>query len=56
MQPRTVPDMEERTKATGEKLKSILKGKYFEWWIKVLVPRVGKILQPTQRGLVKPGK
>ncbi len=53
MQPRTVPDMEERTKATGEKLKSILKGKYFEWWIKVLVPRVGKILQPTEYGVVK---
>ncbi len=55
MQPRTVPDMEERTQATGEKLKSILKGKYFEWWIKVLVPRVGKILQPTEYGVAKGG-
>ncbi|MGN1195654.1 MAG: hypothetical protein ACI4SB_09235, partial [Acutalibacteraceae bacterium] len=50
LQPRTVPDMETRTEQTAEKLKTILKGRYFAWWIKVLTPRVTRILQPTQYG------
>ena len=48
--PRTLPDLSERVKPMGEKLGSVLKGKYFEWWIHVLTPRVEHILQPTLRG------
>lgn len=53
MYPDMIPSMDERAKIIGEKLKTILKGRYFEWWIDVLVPRVKYILQPTHHGKIK---
>lgn len=53
MYPDMVPSMDERSKAIGDKLKCILKGKYFEWWIDFLVPKVKYILQPTFYGRTK---
>lgn len=50
MQPDMIPSMDERAKFIGEKLKCVLKGRYFEWWINVLVPRVKYLLQPTHHG------
>ena len=37
----------------GDKLKCILIGKWFHWWIEFLVPKVGKILNPTHYGKVR---
>ena len=53
MYPSTIPSTEEKAKKIGEKLKCILIGRWFHWWIDFLVPRVGKILNPTHRGKVK---
>lgn len=53
MYPDMIPSMDERSKIIGEKLKTILKGRYFEWWIDVLVPRVKYILQPVHHGRIK---
>ena len=50
MYPDTYPSMDERAKVIGDKLKTVLKGKYFELWINFLVPKVKYILQPTHRG------
>ena len=53
MYPDMIPSMDERAKVIGEKLKCVLKGRYFEWWIDFLVPRVKYILQPTHYGITK---
>ncbi len=53
MYPSTIPSTEEKAKKIGEKLKCILIGRWFHWWIDFLVPRVGKILNPTHRGKIK---
>ena len=50
MKPDTIPGMDERSQIMGDKLKTILKGRYFEWWINVLIPRVNNILNPLHRG------
>ena len=41
-----------KAKKVGDKLKCILIGRWFHWWIDFLVPRVGKILNPTHYGKV----
>ncbi len=51
--PSTIPGTEEKAKKIGDKLKCILIGKWFHWWIDFLVPKVGKILNPTHRGKTK---
>lgn len=53
MYPDMSPSMDERSKVIGEKLKCILKGRYFEWWIDFLVPKVKNILQPVHYGKIK---
>jgi len=53
MYPSYVPGTDEKAKKVGEKLKCILIGKWFHWWIDFLVPRVGKILNPTHYGKQK---
>lgn len=53
MYPSTIPSTDEKAKKIGEKLKCILIGRWFHWWIDFLVPRVGKILNPTHRGKIK---
>ena len=53
MYPDMLPSMDERSKVIGEKLKCVLKGRYFEWWIDTLVPRVKNILQPMHHGRKK---
>lgn len=53
MYPDMLPSMDERSKVIGEKLKCVLKGRYFEWWIDTLVPRVKHILQPMHHGRKK---
>lgn len=50
MYPGYIPGIDEKAKKVGEKLKCILIGRWFHWWIDFLVPRVGKILNPTHRG------
>lgn len=51
--PSTIPSTDEKAKKIGDKLKCILIGRWFHWWIDFLVPRVGKILNPTHYGKVK---
>ena len=53
MSPSYIPGTDEKAKKVGDKLKCILIGKWFHWWIDFLVPRVGKILNPTHYGRVK---
>ncbi len=53
MYPSYIPGTDEKAKKVGEKLKCILIGKWFHWWIDFLVPRVGKILNPTHYGKQK---
>lgn len=53
MYPDMIPSMDERSKIIGEKIKTVLKGRYFEWWIDFLVPRVKYILQPVHHGKTK---
>ncbi len=53
MYPSYIPGTDEKAKKVGDKLKCILIGKWFHWWIDFLVPRVGKILNPTHYGRVK---
>lgn len=53
MYPSTVPATEEKAKKIGEKLKCILIGRWFHWWIDFLVPKVGRILNPVHRGKTK---
>ncbi len=53
MSPRYIPGTDEKAKKVGDKLKCILIGKWFHWWIDVLVPRVGKILNPVHYGKIK---
>lgn len=53
MSPSYIPGTEEKAKKVGEKLKCILIGKWFHWWIDFLVPRVGRILNPTHYGKQK---
>ena len=51
--PSYIPGTDEKAKKVGDKLKCILIGKWFHWWIDFLVPRVGKILNPTHYGKIK---
>ncbi len=53
MYPRYIPGTEEKARKVGDKLKCILIGKWFHWWIDFLVPRVGKILNPIHYGKQK---
>lgn len=53
MYPSYIPGTDEKAKKVGDKLKCILIGKWFHWWIDFLVPRVGKILNPTHYGRMK---
>ena len=53
MYPSYIPGTAEKAKKVGDKLKCILIGKWFHWWIDFLVPRVGKILNPTHYGKAK---
>lgn len=53
MFPSYIPGTGEKAKKVGEKLKCILIGKWFHWWIDFLVPRVDKILNPTHYGKQK---
>ncbi len=53
MYPSYIPGTDEKAKKVGDKLKCILIGKWFHWWIDFLVPRVGKILNPTHYGKQK---
>ncbi len=53
MFPSYIPGTDEKAKKIGDKLKCILIGKWFHWWIDFLVPRVGKILNPTHYGKMK---
>ena len=53
MYPSYVPGTDEKAKKVGDKLKCILIGKWFHWWIDFLVPRVGRILNPTHYGKQK---
>ena len=53
MHPSYIPGTDEKAKKVGDKLKCILIGKWFHWWIDFLVPHVGKILNPTHYGKVK---
>ncbi len=53
MYPSYIPGTEEKAEKIGEKLKCILIGKWFHWWINFLVPRVGKILNPAHYGKTK---
>ena len=54
MYPSTIPGTDEKAKKIGEKLKCILIGRWFHWWIDFLVPKVGKILNPTHYGKKHP--
>ena len=53
MYPSYIPGTDEKAKKVGDKLKCILIGKWFHWWIDFLVPRVGRILNPTHYGKVR---
>ena len=53
MIPSYIPGTDEKAKKVGDKLKCILIGKWFHWWIDFLVPRVGRILNPTHYGKQK---
>ena len=53
MYPSYIPGTDEKAKKVGDKLKCILIGKWFHWWIDFLVPRVGKILNPVHYGKIK---
>lgn len=53
MMPSSKPGTDEKAKKIGDKLKCILVGRYFHWWIDFLVPKVNKILNPTHYGKVK---
>ncbi len=53
MIPSTKPSTDEKAQKVGEKLKDILKGKFFHWWIDFLVPKVGRILNPVSYGKMK---
>ncbi len=50
MIPYAKPGTDEKAKKVGEKLKCILIGRFFHWWIDFLVPKVGKILNPVHYG------
>ncbi len=52
MIPFTKPGTEEKAQKVGDKLKCILKGRFFHWWIDFLVPKAGRILNPVHRGRV----
>ncbi len=53
MIPSSKPGTEEKAKKVGEKLKCILIGRFFHWWIDFLVPKVGRILNPIHYGVCK---
>lgn len=53
MHPTYIPGTDEKAKKVGDKLKCILIGRWFHWWIDFLVPKVGKILNPVHRGRIK---
>ena len=53
MYPSSNPGTDEKAKKIGEKLKCILIGRWFHWWIDFLVPKVGKILNPIHSGKIK---
>ena len=53
MEPSSKPGTDEKAQKIGDKLKCILIGKWFHWWIDFLVPKVGKILNPTHYGKSK---
>lgn len=50
MYPSSKPGTDEKAKKIGDKLKCILVGRYFHWWIDFLVPKVNKILNPVHYG------
>lgn len=53
MIPSSVPGTDEKAKKIGDKLKCILIGRWFHWWIDFLVPKVGRILNPIHKGKAK---
>lgn len=53
MTPSSKPGTDEKAQKIGDKLKCILIGRWFHWWIDFLVPKVGRILNPTHFGKVK---
>ncbi len=52
MIPSTIPSTDEKAKKVGDKLKCILIGRFFHWWIDFLVPKVGRILNPVHKGKI----
>ncbi len=50
MIPSAKPGTDDKAEKVGEKLKCILIGKFFYWWIDFLVPKVGRILNPIHYG------
>ncbi len=50
MIPSAKPSTDEKAQKVGDKLKCILIGRFFHWWIDFLVPKVGRILNPIHRG------
>ncbi len=53
MYPSSKPGTDEKAENIGNKLKNILIGRYFHWWIDFLVPKVNKILNPVHYGKAK---
>lgn len=53
MLPSSKPGTDEKAKKIGDKLKCILIGRWFHWWIDFLVPKVGRILNPVHKGRIK---
>ncbi len=52
MHPSTIPDTAQNAKKIGEKLKCVLKGRYFAWWIDFLIPKINRILNPVHKGKI----
>ncbi|MBQ3889043.1 MAG: serine hydrolase [Clostridia bacterium] len=50
MKPDAFPGTAEKAKMVGDKLKGILVGNYYHWWINRLVPKVDNILNPRHHG------
>ncbi len=53
MIPYAKPGTDEKAEKIGNKLKCILIGRFFHWWIDFLVPKVGRILNPVHYGRIK---
>lgn len=57
MKPDTIPSVDEKIKTLGDMLKCILKGRFFEWWIDFLVPKISRIIHPKHKGKqINPGR